>query len=390
METMQERLARLMAEKRKPSDSNTQIIMEQLKKLGSIDIKENTVAIIESHRKHGEVYPSVIKHFLDLGYNVHLYHLDEHKKDDSLCRCHFDKDKFSDFVFPQMPETEEFFNILTKYTYVFIMTMFTHDGYNFLNALEKGYIKKFNRDNVYCVDHDFVSVQKGMEGVEQHFLDKNKVFVLRDGIEYQDKILPFVSPIYFGDFKITQKNDKTDFICVGGGWQNNLRNFKLLFESIDNLIKNAHTNFRVTFIGATKAMLNEFITPQNESFLDIRGFVPFSELYDCMEQSDFILFNIDDSCNEFEKYLTLGITGSYSLALGFSKPAVIFEQLVSVYHMKDAVIPYTKDTLVSAMKQATELSKNEYNKLQDNMNNLHISCNKSSLCNMKKIFGKEI
>lgn len=381
---LKERLSKIMAQKNQVSDTDALKIKNELAKVHSFPLNNNTVAVIESHRKHAEVYPSVIKYFLDLGYDVHLFHLEDHKKDNSLCRCSFDVNRFHEFVFPQMPETEEFFDILTKYSYVFVMTMFTHNGYNFLNSLEKGFMQKYQRDNVYCIDHDFVSLQKNMQSIEQRFLNQDKVFVLRDGIEYNGKTLPFVSPIYFGQSKITPKNDKTNFICVGGGWQNNLRNFKLLFENINNLIENAHTDFKVTFIGATRTMLEEFITPLNESFLDIRGFAPFSELYDCMEQADFILFNIDDTCNEFEKYLKLGITGSYSLAIGFSKPAIIFEPLVSVYGMEGAVISYTKATLGNAMEQAIMLSKQNYEQLQKNMRLLNETCMSRSLNNMKK------
>ena len=383
METMQERLARIMAEKRKLSDTDALAVNEQLNKITSTGIAENTVAVIESHKKHGEVYPSAIKYFLDLGYNVHLLHLEDHKKENSLCRCNFDAARFKDFVFPRMPETEEFFKILTHYKFIFVMTMFTHDGYNFLNALEKNYMQKYNKNNVFCIDHDFVSLQKNMESIEQRFLDAGKVFVLRDGIHYKEKLLPFVSPTFFGDYKITPKNRKTNFICVGGGWQNNLRNFKLLFNNINLLIENQHTGFEVTFIGATRSMLEGFITPQNEVFLDIRGFTPFSELYDCMEQSDYILFNIDDSCNEYEKYLHLGITGSYSLALGFAKPAIIFKPLISVYNMQNAALGYTKDTFYDALLQAMQQSDKDYQTLQNNMHKLNISCIQASLQNLK-------
>ncbi len=246
---IQERLKKIIEQKRNISSVIDDKINEKINVIKQKSVKDNSIAIIESHKKHAEVYPSVVKYFLDLGYNVDLFILDEHENMNSTLRCDFDKDKFRQFSFPIMPTNQAFYEILKQYKYIFLMTMFTHDGYYYINNLEKNLIKKYNRDNVYCIDHDFMSIQKNIETIEQRFLNNNKVFVLRNNIMYENKILPFVSPTYFGKVNITQKNtDIFNFISIGGGLQNNLRNFKLLFETVNQLINKGITNFKITFI----------------------------------------------------------------------------------------------------------------------------------------------
>ena len=383
--SLQDRLNKIMAQKR----GFTDVVLEEnsciLNDLRNEIINDNTIVVIESHKKHAEVYPSIIHYFLELGFNVHLYCLKEHLKENSLCRVQFDSSKFKIFAFPIMPESDEFFEHLTKYKYIFIDTIFTHDGYNFINALDKGYSQKYNKDNVYCIDHDFVSVQKGIETIEQRMIANNKTFVLRDKIEILGKKLPFVVPSWFGNYSIPQKNDKTHFISVGGGYQNNLRNFRLLFNSIDKLIDNGEVNFDVTFIGATKEMLKDLITSKNEKFLNILGFTDFFTLYNSVEQSHFLLYNIDDTCNEYEKYLNTGVSGSYALGLGFSKPAIIFEQMVDVYGLRNVSLTYGKD-LYSTMQKAICMNNNDYQKICSDLAILNKNLMTQSFNNMNGVF----
>ena len=207
-----------MTSKKEISQEDKHCIDIELDKLKNICILPNTVAVIESHKTHSEVYPSIMKYFLDLGYNIHLFCLKEHTKMNPLSRCNFDKTKIEIFSFPTMPETQSFFDMFNAYSLIFVATIFTHNGYSFINALEKLYMKKYQKNNVYCIDHDFTSVEKNIQTIEQRFLDNHKVFVLRDGIAYKGAMLPFLTASYFGEYISNDKLNKIrTFVCVGGG-----------------------------------------------------------------------------------------------------------------------------------------------------------------------------
>lgn len=387
---MKERLAKIMAQKRGVTSEVLTKNNEIINLIKGTETKNNTIAIIESHKKHAEVYPSVIKYFLDLGYNVHLFHLEEHVELDSLKNCNFPKEKFQTFAFVKMPETQEFFDLLNNYTLIFVATMFTHDGYNFLNALEENYIKKYSKENVFCIDHDFTSIQKGIQTIEQRFLDNNKVFVLRDNIKYNNKNLPFISPIYLGDYKLEKHilNNKKEFVCVGGSLQDNLRNLDLLFKSIDKLIDEGINNFKVIFVGTTEKNLENWLTDINRPFIDIRGFLPFDEMNKTIINSDFLMYNTDSTVNEYSKYLTLGITGSYSLNIAFAKPALVYDELAKAYELADSSITYTDD-LYSAMKKAIELPQIEYDTMQEKLIAKNQKLQQQSRENLKNVCSLE-
>ena len=230
-----------------------------------------------------------------------------------------------------------------------------------------------------------ISLQKNIETIEQRFLNNDKVFVLRNNIKYKSKNLQFLSPTYFGDVKILPKNtDIVHFVSIGGGLQNNLRNFKLLLETIDKLIDNNILNFKVIFVGISQSQLNSFINPKNSKHLSFLGYCNYEKMYQTLENGDFILYNIDKSCNEYSKYFNLGITGSYSLTLGFSKPAIVDAELAKNYNIQNGCITYEYVNLFYAMQKAIDLSVDKYEKLQTSLTKFNSMLKQNSLHNLSE------
>lgn len=379
------RLNQIMISKRQICENDKCLIDETLKDLKTISILPNTIAIIESHKTHAEILPSAIKYFMDLGYNVHLFCIKEHEKMRPLDRCNFDKRKIKVFSFPTMPEIQDFFDMLYNYSLVFVTTIFTYNGYSFLNALEKNYMKKYAKNNVYCIDHDFTSVQNNIETIEQRFLSNNRVFVLRRGITYKDKMLPYLTASYFGEYILKNNlNQRIEFVSVGGSLQSNLRNLKLLFSTIDKLIDNNIDNFKIIFIGSTEANLKELINDKNKNYLDIKGFIPFDIMIDTINNADFILYNIDKLSSQYKKYLTWGITGSYNLTLAFSKPSLIYKDIAKAYNIDKCSITYIND-LYLAMKKAIQMPEREYLIMQTQITKINKELQEKSLQNLKDI-----
>ena len=60
---MKERLAKIMAQKRGITPEVLAKNNKVINQIKEFETKNNTVAIIESHKKHECVYPSIIKYF---------------------------------------------------------------------------------------------------------------------------------------------------------------------------------------------------------------------------------------------------------------------------------------------------------------------------------------
>lgn len=384
---LKSRLSGIIEAKMKLSDADSSINDVETERLKNTEIVDKTVAIIEPHAMHGEVYPSIIKYFMDLGYNVHLLTTISNKETNSLVRCSFDKDRFSAFYFSKIPSNQGFFDLLRRYDYILDETILTADGYYFALKLEENYINKYNKDNVFAICHDVISIQKSANP-EIRFLKKKKTFVLKDNIMFEGKNLPYIYPIYFGDIKTDKKNNnQTNFIAVGGSNKENLRNFKLLFEAIEKLIDD-NLKFNLTIVGVTKDRIEKYINEKNKNYLKTIGKVDFETLFQNVEDADYILFNIDSKCIEYEKYRDGGVTGTLNLCLGFEKPAIIFNELSEKYNLKNCSLGYDKD-LYSCMKKAISLDANRYKTMQTNIHKLKEIYNKNSLNNLKMFLSDD-
>ncbi|MDR1167963.1 MAG: hypothetical protein LBK53_03615 [Heliobacteriaceae bacterium] len=351
-------------------------------------MKSKTVAVLEPHPWHGEVYPAFIKYFLDLGYDVHLLVDAQHTGLNSLVNCNFPSDRFKMFEFAHFPIKQEFYDFLVNYEYLFLMTVLTHDGFHYALSLERNFLQKYNKNNLYCISHELSSLNNRTETFESRMVDKNRVFVLRDKIKYKEKELPFVSPVYFGDIKITSKNKKTKFISIGGVWKKGLRNFDNLFNTMKKLHENNIRNFEIIFVGVDKVSLEAYITPEIQPYITLIGRVPYNQLFNCVEDADFILFNSDPTTKDFDKYMHYGITGNYMHTLAFQTPGLIYEELGNEYLLDNTrAIHYTND-LYDAMKKAIEISPEQYEQMQNNLGELKETLMAESFKNMKQAFGE--
>lgn len=161
----------------------------------------------------------------------------------------------------------------------------------------------------------------------------------------------------------------------------------MLFSAINTLIDNNIDNFRIIFIGYTESSLNDFLNDENKKYTDIKGFVPFDIMIDLMSDADFIIYNIDESSSQYNKYLNWGITGSYNLTLAFSKPSLIYEKLAKAYKIDDCSIVYTND-LYYAMKSAIQMPEDKYKEMQTKILKINNELQEKSLQNLKDILAK--
>lgn len=381
---IKERLNKIMQKKFFIDKETEQKIMSLLDELIKIPVKKNTILLIESHLGHSEVYPSVINYFIKLGFSVHLFVLEENIRMNSLCRCSFPKEKFQYFVFPKFVITTKFIETIQKYTYIINETFLTHEGYFFSLQLEEN----LKKNNYYGIIHNVCTAEELENSPEKRLLDNDKAFVLRNNIYYKSKEIPFILLNYFGNIRRNfDISYKRKFIVVGGGNKKNLRNFDLLFESVERLI-DENFSFELILIGITPDRISSYITDKNNKVIRFLGRVTADVLYNELEQSDFILYNIDKSCDDYGKYLNGGITGSYSLSLAFGLPGICEKELAEAYGIQNLCITYSNN-LYEALHKAMMISLDEYKKLCIDLVEYSQNLQTVSFHLLEKIFIKE-
>ena len=353
---------------------------DELKKFINADLNEERVLITELNGCHGEVLPGITKYFLDLGYKV-----------DILVSHYICQDGALDI-----------FNNNNN-----IRIFCIHNKYYIFKALKNKKIKRYyvlfitswylyyTSDNWPCVEDYIKNIQKQNKKiiVLEHHLDlannkllrENKIAVMHN---LDNNKFPIdINPHYFGDVKITQKNeDITKFIMVGA-IESHRKNSNLIIESLKSLLNDGYKNFHLTVIGRGK--LSSDLYSLND-FIDIKGRVSYPKLYEEMESSDFILPMLDPDNKEHERYLKYGVSGSIQLIYGFGKICIINRKFASVYGFNDSnsVIYDRNEDLPNALKRAIAMSNQEYMEKQNNLkkyaNNLYMQ----SLDNLKTILRR--
>ncbi|MDR2457305.1 MAG: hypothetical protein LBD41_02340, partial [Clostridiales Family XIII bacterium] len=295
---------------------------------------------------------------------------EQHRNLNSLTRCKFSKEKFEVIYLKIFPKTKSFLKFLSNYEYLFLTTLLGVDGYNYANFLEEGSSKK----NIFYINHDLATIDSAVPTLEKKLLDENRTFVLRDNIKYQNLPIPFVAPVYFGETNNidapphrTKPNKKTKFLSVGGVWRNGIRNFATCFEVAKRLVS-AGEEFEIVFVGVDKELLQNYITPEIEKNITLVGKIPYELLYQQIENIDYLLFGIDKNVTDYKKYLFKGITGTFGLSIGFTKPSLIYKELGDAYGLDATLaINYEDNNFYDAMKQAIKMQACDYNMMRDNL-----------------------
>ena len=87
------------------------------------------------------------------------------------------------------------------------------------------YIKNIQRQNkrIIVLEHHLDLANKNM-------IRKNMIVSMHN----LDNKIPYINPHYFGDIKITQKNEKITRFIIVGAIESHRRNSNLLIESLKN------------------------------------------------------------------------------------------------------------------------------------------------------------
>ena len=108
-------------------------------------------------------------------------------------------------------------------------------------------------------------------------------------------------------------------------------------------------------------------------------------MYSIIEQSDFIIINLDPDLKEDNYFRTERATGSAQLGYGFHKPIIISTEFADTYKLTDdTALIYDNKDMLPAMAKAISMSSERYDAMKENMKSLCKKIYNISLENVKK------
>ena len=300
-----------------------------------------------------------------------------------LINCDFPRDRFKIFSYTKFPTSDIFFEHLKKYNKVLLLSLAAKDNNVWANLVKT----KDIGNRLYCINHEVDCFPENSE-LDKFF--KDRTFVLRDGIQFEGKVLPYISPVYFGEYEnlVKSKNDVVTFVCIKRKTQLKSKIYEDLFQAFTKLKANGYDNFKLVFTGSMGEDANLYHLDAIKENMEFLGRVPYDQLYALFQKADFMLFNIDLTCEEYMKYLKKGITGAYLNALGFALPAVVEENIAREYDLKDCSIAYS-DNLYQAIEKAVLMNNSDYLQLRQNLQTKKVFLMQQSLLNIKKMFKQK-
>ncbi len=321
-------------------------------------IPDNTVLIYEPNNCHYETIPSYLKYFKENNFNVHVLTRLDMKHSKALCRL--PKKYMPDKIFYVNVLMQKFLLNSSKildYKKIFISTSINYFyGCSTLSTFKSDRIL----EKVLLMEHD----NRQIENFDEHSLIRNHQLFMITNFENNPDIQTFV-PDYYGNVKITPKNsEETIFISVGS-LDPKRRNIKLLWESIEKLVLEGYSNFKVFIVGNMK---NDGLSKTVLDRIEPLGKLDYEKMFEKMEEADFFLPLLDSRIEDNRNYLKYLSTGSINLIRGFRKPACFNEEFARVYGFNESnTLMYKENELFDAMKKAILLNKEEYAMMQENI-----------------------
>jgi lipopolysaccharide biosynthesis glycosyltransferase len=340
-------------------------------------VKSNTFIVWEPCSKsHSEVVPGYVKYLLDLGYNVSvLVHPDRLKE--GLFSKFDDKRVFLNKMSKKQIKNYFKTSDLSDVEGVLVTTVgkicdeiHFEQAYNAFNP-------NADKSKLLFVSHEAVHAVDNGSWREENITLRN--------LDYKNAKSVVVNPHYFGDIKITPKNDITNFIMIGA-IKPYKKNDNTIIEAVKELDEKGISNFKITVVG--KGHIKNI--PQNiRKYFDMKGRLPFNKMYKEIEQSDFLLTAYDENNPMHVRYNTTGTSGNFQLVYGFLKPVVITRDFAPINEFDglNSIIYESPENYAKAMEQAILLTKEDYANMQNRLKNTVDGIYKTSKNNLKDLIN---
>lgn len=198
---------------------------------------------------------------------------------------------------------------------------------------------------------------------------------------------PLLSISYFGNVDITPKSDKTIFL-ITGNINTDQKNHDMIIDAANTLRKEGFNNFELWINGEAMKELN--LTEDSAEYIKYLGENKPETLIPILEKADYIIAGFD-SKNDWQKrvYSSGTCSAAFMYALGFGKIYICEDIFAKPYGLNDEnSIIYKHDNLIEALKQAINLSKEDYSVMQKNLLNEAKRREEKSLSDIKIVLEK--
>lgn len=317
-------------------------------------IRDNTVLIVEINPAHGELIPSFTKYCLDLGYNVDIF----------INSFLYFRRRIFDIIGKMnnvnifFSSTENILQILKNkdlngYKSIIFMSNFLYME----KYLIYDYIRKDINKKIIFVKHNF-------KYDDLSSIDNVKTIALNNiDCGLADAI---VNPHYFGDIKITKKNTDIIKFIVIGKVENKRRNFYILFNAVKKLLNIGYKKFSIVIVGQIidYSILNGI--KDIDKYFVFKGDLSDIEMHKEIEEADFLLALLDPNNEDHIKYIKYKTSGVFQLSYGFHKLLLLEKTFSDKYGIDNdnGVLYEGNDDLYIAMKQAIDMTGEEYDRKQ--------------------------
>ena len=314
-------------------------------------IDNNTILLVEINDCHLETLLGLYEQLIRLGYNVEIL-INEPSENLFLTFKDIKVWEFKRNSLLKLLKIADF----SKYERIIYNSkiIYTNEGptdlHEFLKKIPQG-----KKENIYLQHH-----------IDRFFEYPNdKQIILANPAKDERLEKSVVNAHYFGDVKITPKNDITTFITIGELSQKR-RNCDLLINALKQLVERGVHNFKVEIIG--NGSLENL--PENiQQYFDIKGWLDFPKMFETIENADYFLPLLDPDVEAHKRYMQDGTSGTFQLVYGFLKPCLIHKTFAGIYDFtnEDSIIYENNDALVASMQKAINTSKEDYTNLQNKL-----------------------
>lgn len=337
-------------------------------------LERETVLLVEPNAFHGVVLPGFFKYFQDLGYDVVLLCRLVNLRDDVFCRC---VAKPRVFVFaPKLMQWALRTRKIGCFDFVlFTSNQFFDQGVHYWGEYI-GYLKftPKPRFGVFAVEHDFIPDRFSCLN------DIRSLFLLTPR-NYNGTTVPMLNPHYFGDVKHTSlSRGKRIFIAVGAVLAKQCA-LPILIQTVQQLEKKFE--FEVWLIGkGADTLLMESLPESIRTF----GYLSFGEMFQLMEDADFMLPLLDPLNDDHRHYLHSVTSGACLLILGFWKVPLFHNAFASIYGFseRDSIL-HGDGGFSLAMEKALTMRNKEYAELQQGVKKMAERIYNESLENLRRL-----
>ena len=338
------------------------------------EINKRDILIIEINNYHGECIPGYIKYFNIIGYkNIDILITPE-LYNQTILDFNYFKYKIKYLIFPKQ-DIDLFISLGMCDLYKICL----------FNTIEVGKLKM--REYLHS-NHKFKSiiVLHNKYNLNKTLYNFNNIVVLK---KFKDD-LPFyeVNPHYFGEYDLHKKSKIINFITAGG-YALNRKNFYLLINSINKLLKNNIVKFHVTIVGEGFEKLENSIKNNDlTKYLTFTGRISYSLMYKYISKSDFFLPLLDP--NKQKRYLIEKTSGSFQLSYGFNIPMIIEKTFAKIYNfnVNNSIIYDKNENFDKKLIEAINMREEEYKKIKEGLKIKAREIEKNSLENLKIILSK--